>query len=64
MKAKTFPWLLMQNNTFLTNQRNKSFFLFECSQSKKKGKIPKNQKPRKTSRLITDRKESLQEITH
>jgi hypothetical protein len=35
MKAKTFPWLLMQNNTFQPNKEMKDFFLFECSQSKK-----------------------------
>jgi hypothetical protein len=39
MKEKTFPWLLMQNNTFQPNKENERFIylfiLFECSQSKK-----------------------------
>jgi hypothetical protein len=64
MKAKTFPWLLMQNNTFQPNKEMKVFFifLFECSQRKKeKYQQVKNQE--KTYGLIADRKESLQEIT-
>jgi hypothetical protein len=35
MKEKTFPWLLMQNNTFQPNKEMKEFFLFECLQRKK-----------------------------
>jgi hypothetical protein len=64
MKEKTFPWLLMQNNTFQPTKRNERFFFIFLNADKAKRKnINKSKKPRKTSGLIADRTESLQEIT-
>jgi hypothetical protein len=63
MKAKTFPWLLMQNNTFLTNQRNKSFFFYLNAHKAKKEKYQqvktkKNFWPKRRSQRVTSK------ITH
>jgi hypothetical protein len=63
MKEKTFPWLLMQNNTFQPNKKMKVFFFLNAHKAKRKN-INKSKNQKKTSGLITDRKESLQEITH
>ena len=58
MKENTFPWVLMQNNTFQPNKEMKFFFyLFECSQRKKEKY--QQVKTKKTSSLSVDHKESL-----
>jgi hypothetical protein len=36
MKAKTFPWLLMQNNTFQPNKEMKDLFSFYLNAHKAK----------------------------
>jgi len=58
MKEKTFPQLLMQNNTFQPNKEIKDFcVLFECSQRKKEKyqqvKTKKNLWPKHKSQRIT-----------
>jgi hypothetical protein len=58
MKAKTFPWLLMQNNTFQPIKEIKDFFFYLNAHKAKRKNINKS-KPRKTSGLSADRKESL-----
>ena len=62
MKAKTFPWLLMQNNTFQPNKKMKDFFYLNADKAKRKNM--NKSKTKKNSSLIAYRKESLQEITH
>jgi hypothetical protein len=60
MKAKTFPWLLMPNNTFQSIKEIKDFFFFfYLNAHKAKRKNINKSKPRKTSGLSAARKESL-----
>jgi hypothetical protein len=58
MKATTFPWLLMQNNTFQPI-KIKDFFYYYLNAHKAKRKNIDKSKPRKTFGLSTDRKDSL-----
>ena len=57
MKAKTFPWLLMPNNTFQSIKEIKDFFFFYLNAHKAKRKNINKSKPRKNSGLSETRKE-------
>jgi hypothetical protein len=47
MKEKTFPWLLMQNNTFQPNKEMKEFLFYLNAQKPKRKNINKSKTKKK-----------------